>query len=227
MWVIDMMIGLIPARTGSKRVPNKALTDIGGQPLIKYSIDVAIKSNLKKVIISTDYGKADINPLCQGSHKVEYIKRPSGMCADTAKASEYLQHVIDLKDLCQGDSICLLQPTCPIRTIKDLNNAIALFKSTDKKSLVSAYKLDFLSKLYDSQGVNLKMEKESFSFYRNSSIYIFDVGLFLETGSIFESEPEIFEMEKYKSVDIDFIEDFIHAELILSGGFSHDTMRKG
>ena len=214
-----MIIGVVPARSGSQRVPNKALSPMNGYPLLYYTLSKALKSNLKKIIITTDYHRSEIESIGLGGLKLEYIRRPALMCTDEAPAASYLQHIIDLKDLHAGDVICLLQPTCPIREVQDINFALAKFKSSGKQSLVSVYKLDFLSKLYDSQGVNLKMEKESYMYYRNSSIYIFDVGLFIETGSIFEPEPEIFEMEKYKSVDIDFPEDFKHAEFILKGGF--------
>lgn len=218
-----MMIGLIPARTGSKRVPNKALSDMDGYPLLHYTIKVALKSNLKHVILSTNYPRAAIESIGFGP-RLEYIKRPEAMCEDMSPASDYIKHIIDLKDLQPGDTICLLQPTCPIRRVVDINNAIIKYKNSLKLSLVSAYKLGFLSKLYDSQGVSMKMDKESYMYYRNSSIYIFDVGLFLKTGTIFEPEPEIFEMPQYQSVDIDTPEDFTHAELILKGGFNCVTI---
>lgn len=208
-----MMIGLIPARTGSKRVPNKAMSLLAGKELLSYTIDVATRSNLKSIILTTDYKRNQVQHLLNS--KIEYIKRP--IVKDDEPASNYIQHIIELKDLYKDDVICLLQPTCPIRDTRDINNAISKFKQSGKNSLVSAYKLDFLAKLYNYFGQNIGFDKDSHYYYRNSSIYIFKVGLFLETNSIFESEPEIFEMEKYKSIDIDTPEDFIHAELILNG----------
>ena len=200
------------------------LTDIDGNPLLYYTIRTAVRSTLKNIIVTTDYARSDIDKLGFGN-KIEYIKRPKSLCTNEAPASLYIQHIIDLKDLRHGDSICLLQPTCPIRNVVDVNNAISKYKASDKKSLISVYKLGFLSKLYDSQGKIMKMKKEAFMYYRNSSIYIFDVGLFLETENIFEENPELFEMPSYQSIDIDTQEDFKHAELILKGGFDNGTIR--
>jgi len=210
-----MILGVIPARVGSRRVPNKAMKLIAGKELLAYTINQASSSHLKKIILTTDYRRTQIQHLLNS--KVEYIRRPKELCEDEAPANLYIKHIIELKDLGNEDAICLLQPTCPIREEKDINNAIAKFKSSNKNSLVSVYRLDFLAKLYNASGLNMNLAKENFYYYRNSSIYIFNVGMFLKNNSIFESEPELFVMEKYKSIDIDTPQDFLHAELILNG----------
>jgi len=208
-----VIVGLIPARIGSVRIPNKNIREIASKELIKYTIDAASASHLKKIILSTDYKRVQVEHLLNS--KVEYIKRPLPLCTSEAAANKYIKHIIDLKDLGKDDVICLLQPTCPLRETKDINNALAKFKQSEKDSLVSVYKLDFLAKLYNAGGINIGLSQDNYYFYRNSSIYIFKVGLFLDTNSIFEKEPVIFEMEKYKSIDIDTEADFVHAELIL------------
>jgi len=208
-----MILGLIPARSGSRRIPNKNIREIAGKELLKYTIESASSSNLKKIIFSTDYRMSQVGHLLNS--KIEYIKRPTTLCLEDSQANEYIQHIIELKDLAREDSICLLQPTCPLRDARDINNALAKFKNSKKDSLISVYKLDFLSKLYNAGGIHMSLAKDNYYFYRNSSIYIFKVGLFKDTNSIFEKEPVIFEMEKYKSIDLDTEPDFLHAELIL------------
>lgn len=219
-----MIVGIIPARKGSVRIKNKNMSLIAGKELLSYTIDAASKSNLKNIILTTDYRRKEVQHLLNS--KVEYIKRPQIFCSDDASANLYIQHIIDLKDLCEEDSICLLQPTCPIRTSKDINLAIAKFKSSNNESLISAFKIDFLSKLYNAKSLNMKLDKDNFFYYRNSSIYIFKVKLFIETGSIFEEEPAIFEMSKYESIDIDTMDDFTHAELLLSNNRQHGILKR-
>ena len=120
------IIALIPARGGSKGIPNKNIKLFCGEPLIKYSIDIANKCHhISDVIVSTDSSSiADIAKKC-GAH-VPFI-RPSNISQDHSPDIEFIDHYINWNNennIEQPDLIVQLRPTYPIRSLDLLNSCI-------------------------------------------------------------------------------------------------------
>ena len=89
-----MKICLIPARSGSKRIKNKNLTNLDGKPIIFYSIDVAINSKIfDKVIVTTDSEKIAKTARMFGA-ETPFI-RPKKISNDTATYLDVLYHFVD------------------------------------------------------------------------------------------------------------------------------------
>ena len=121
------VLALIPARSGSKGVPDKNVRPLGGQPLIAWSIAAAMRSHaIDRVIVSTDsdaYGKIAI----KHGAEVPFL-RPSEIAADFSPDLEFILHALDwLGDRGEEpDLIVHLRPTTPFRTPTHLDAAVEM-----------------------------------------------------------------------------------------------------
>ncbi len=119
---------IIPARGGSKGIPRKNIKLLGGRPLIAYSIDIAIQTaDAEHIILSTDDEEiAEVARKC--GLRVDYM-RPAELAADTTPSRDVMLDAMNhagQKDL-RFDSIVLLQPTSPFRTLDDVKGAMNLY----------------------------------------------------------------------------------------------------
>lgn len=112
---------IIPARGGSKRLPRKNIKLLNGKPLVFYTINAVLKSNIfDKVIFTSDnqeiLDKVSIN---YNSPYLKIIKRPKKLATDTSKVIDTVLHFLDDS----FDQIWLALPTCPLRISDDFINA--------------------------------------------------------------------------------------------------------
>ena len=135
-------VAIIPARAGSKEVKKKNIALINGHPLLSYSIEAAKRSKfIKRIFVSTD-GK-DISKTAE-KYGAIVIKRPKNISNSTSQIEPAVLHAIkniekSFKD--KVDNIVLLQPTSPLRSINDLDNAISKFIKDKADSLFSCVNL--------------------------------------------------------------------------------------
>ncbi|MGB0431812.1 MAG: cytidylyltransferase domain-containing protein, partial [Bacteroidia bacterium] len=132
------VLGVIPARGGSKGVPKKNIKILGNKPLIAYTIESANHSNLKDVIVSTDSEEiAEVSK--RFGAQVPFI-RPNDLAGDSAKAIPVIQHALNHM-LSIGnedyDAVMMLQPTTPFRTTEDINKAIDELSQKQSESVIS------------------------------------------------------------------------------------------
>lgn len=204
------MIGLIPARKDSKRLQGKNLKPLLGKPLLWWTLRAAEYSDLKKYYLTTDYDELNFD-LTEFT-KLEIIQRPRNICMDHSTADEYILHAIDYLENkgTKFTSICLLQPTCPLRTSADIDEAKAMYDGGSLPGLVSAYAIP-KALLYTDRGASMfrtDYDKEDVFFVRNSSIYIFDKSNYEIHRSIFVNPTHIYRMEMFNSIDINTSDDF-------------------
>jgi len=119
---------IIPARGGSKGIPRKNMKPLGGRPLIAYSIDTAMEiADTGHIIFSTDDEEiAEVARKC--GLRVEYM-RPPALATDTASSRDVMLDAMDYVEQkgMKFDSIVLLQPTSPFRTLEDVKGAMNLY----------------------------------------------------------------------------------------------------
>ena len=122
------VLGLIPARGGSKGIPGKNLVDLGGRTLLSWTATEALKSSLTRTIISTD--DEDIaSEAARCGIEVPFI-RPAHLATDTALSIDVALHALKFLEE-SYDAVMLLQPTTPFRNATDIDGAILLLENED------------------------------------------------------------------------------------------------
>jgi CMP-N-acetylneuraminic acid synthetase len=220
------ILGIIPARGGSKGIPSKNIKELDGMPLIAYTIKAAIASNLTHVIVSTDSQTIADTAVNYGAN-VPFL-RPDNLATDTSSSMPVAIHgLLEMEKLhnCQYDAVMLLQPTTPFRTTEDINNAISLLQEKDTDSVISAVdvggthpaRMKFLKDglLVDppfcEEKENQNRQELEPMFIRNGAIYLSRRNVLLK-GTYKGDSCAALLMPSKRSVNIDTIFDFEYAE---------------
>lgn len=222
---MNKYLAIIPARGGSKRLPRKNVLDLGGKPLIAWSIEAALKSDFidKTLVTSDDEEILDISK----KYPVETLKRPDILATDTATTYDAIEHAINSQEE-EYEYVVLLQPTSPLRGSKHIDEAIKLLKSKKADAVVSVCEVEHpvqwsmtLDKNKDMsafvKNIDSRRSQEQQTYFRlNGAIYICKTDRLVESKSFFLKD-NIFAyiMNKEDSIDIDEEIDFKLAELIL------------
>jgi CMP-N,N'-diacetyllegionaminic acid synthase len=138
------VLGVIPARGGSKGIPRKNLAQLGGRPLLEYTIDAARGSQrLSRTVLSTD----DQEIAAVGKElgvEVPFV-RPAHLASDSATSASVLQHALKQIEEQEGrayDLVVLLQPSSPFRSAADIDRAVELLDHAEATSVVSVTTLE-------------------------------------------------------------------------------------
>lgn len=225
------ILAVIPARAGSKRLPNKNIKSLCDKPLIGWSIVAGANSNyVDKVIVSTDSDEiASVSK--QFGADVPFL-RPQELATDSASSFDVVKHAIDFLSS-QGnlyDVVILLQPTSPLRNFKDLDSAIEFFYSKNANSVTSVCEVEhsplwsnvlpnnFSMRNFIRKSIKGKNSQGLKKYYRlNGAIYICNIERFLiEKSFISNKRSFAYIMDQQNSVDIDTELDFLVAETILA-----------
>lgn len=122
------VLGLIPARGGSERVPGKNLAQLGGRPLIAHTIEAATKATaVDRVVVSTDSAEIAEVARCEGA-EVPFMRPPS-IAGSTSTEMEFLVHALDWfyeQEHWEPDLIAILYPTSPFRSATRIDEAVEL-----------------------------------------------------------------------------------------------------
>ncbi|MGY0162761.1 cytidylyltransferase domain-containing protein [Edwardsiella tarda] len=210
-----MKVAIIPARSGSKGLPNKNILMLVNKPLIAYTIEAAINSGVfDRIIVSTDsYEYKNIAE----SFGAEVFMRDEALASDSATSYMVIKDVLNkIKDV---QYFTLLQPTSPFRTAEHIKLAAVLYESSRHDFLVSMVQSDKSSCLIKSlaEDMTLKYFDMDFSSYRrqdqkeyspNGAIFMAEPDAYLCKKHFFGSDSIAFIMNKEDSLDIDDQYDF-------------------
>ncbi|SCY39987.1 acylneuraminate cytidylyltransferase family protein [Flavobacterium caeni] len=226
------ILGIIPARGGSKGIPDKNIKMLGGKPLLHYTAEVALQSSmLDRLILSSD--SLDIIAVAKQMGLDAPFIRPAELATDTAPTLGVVQHALDFYAL-QGerfDAICLLQATSPFRTTAFLDEAIAKFCATGADSLVSVREVPhefnphWVFEVGDNQNLRLATGESQIitrrqelpkAYYRDGSIYLTKSDV-IRAGSLFGNKIGYIESKTFH-VNIDTQADWDKAQQWLDNG---------
>ncbi len=133
------ILGLIPARGGSKRLPGKNIRPLAGIPLIAWTIRSALASGVfSEVLVSTDDPAIAEAAICHGA-SVPWM-RPAELATDTATSMDVVLHALSVCESSRGvtfDSLMLLQPTSPFRSVETILRAEELHLRSGLQPIVS------------------------------------------------------------------------------------------
>jgi CMP-N,N'-diacetyllegionaminic acid synthase len=131
------VLAIIPAREGSKGLPEKNIRPLAGHPLIAYSIKAALQSpSVSRVIVSTDSEKIACIAKSYGA-EVPFM-RPSNLAQDLSTDLEVFDHALQWLKTYENyipDLVVQFRPTSPVRFIDDIENCINKLKNSDADSL--------------------------------------------------------------------------------------------
>lgn len=222
----DGILAVIPARSGSKGLKDKNIKNLNGKPLLAYTIEAAIKSNVfKEIIVSTDSEIYADTAREFGAHVPSL--RSAALAEDNASTNDVITEVLGWVNKGEFRQFMLLQPTSPLRTANDIISALELFAEKKANAVVSLCEVDH-SPLYtglvpDNLRIdnflskNISYRRQDLpKYYRlNGAIYLSDIDYFLEYKNFYEEKCFAYIMDKRRSVDIDDEFDFELASFLL------------
>lgn len=226
---MSLKIAIIPARGGSKRLPNKNILPLDGKPLIVWTIEAALDSQLfDMVLVSTD--SQDIADISISAGAMVPFLRPVELASDTATTNDVVSHMVKWVEAEHDvvELVALLQPTSPLRDADNIKDAMKLYEEKNAASVISVCELDhpiqYCNRLPSDRSMNgfisvteNKRSQELEPYYRlNGAIYIFARRFVGALSEIYSDGAFAYVMDKNSSVDIDDEFDFKMARFIKS-----------
>lgn len=225
----NRIIAVIPARAGSKGLPQKNIKELNGRPLIAYTIEAAIKSGVfDRIVVSTD-GEDIARIAVECGAEVPFL-RPNEFAADNSTSIEVINHSLEFLTA-RGekyDLVCLLQPTSPLRTEVHIREAYRLYNEKEANSVISVCECDHSPLWTNTIDSDLRIDhfivpelsgktrQDLPTYYRlNGAIYIADTEMLRGYNSFFMDKTFAYMMTKNSSIDIDTEEDFLYAEFLI------------
>lgn len=221
------VLGLIPARAGSKSIPRKNLVDLGGRPLIAWTIEAAMNSSLSKVIVSTDSN--EIAAACKSLGAEVPFMRPEKISEDDSLSIDVVGHALDTLEE-DFDSVMLLQPTSPFRSVSDIDDAIQLLAEADSVISVEAVegmhpaRMKFINTdgylvdpLFAEEVENMPRQQLSPLYIRNGAIYLTRITS-IRQRTFKGAKSRALIMPSSRSINIDSEFDLQIARALLAGG---------
>ncbi len=223
------MLGIIPARGGSKGIKNKNIVNLCGKPLMYYTIKEALESKIiDKLIVSTD--SEEIAKVAKDFGAEIPFMRPRKLATDNAKGIDVILHAIDWFESRGNkfDVVLVLQPTSPLRSYEDIVKAVRFFSDKEANAVISVCEAehhplwtntlpeDMRMDNFISEEIRNKNRQELPKYYRlNGAIYLAKWDYIKKYKDWFHHESYAFIMPQERSVDIDTEIDLAVAEYFL------------
>jgi CMP-N,N'-diacetyllegionaminic acid synthase len=218
-------LGLVVARGGSKGLPGKNIMDLGGRPLVAWSVAAGLGAKtLDRLIISTD-DQAIAQAAREAGCDVPFI-RPAHLATDEAGSAETVLHALD--SLAEKfDYFVLLQATSPLRTSQDIDDAVALcldHKASSCVSITETAKTPYwMVFLQDDQTLKpviappagvVRRQQLPKTYALNGAVYVINVEWFRQHLTFSDLHTIGYIMPSERSVDIDCLTDLLLARVL-------------
>jgi CMP-N,N'-diacetyllegionaminic acid synthase len=228
---ICRVLGLIPARGGSKGIPRKNVRLLAGRPLLGYTAEAAGKARrLTRVVLSTEDPEiAEIGRRC--GLEVPFL-RPAELARDETPMLPVVQHALRwLEEHGERfDAVCLLQPTNPLRRPKDIDACIDLLEEQLADAVVTVspvpleYNPHWVYFLGENGCIHLatgetapigRRQDLPPAFHREGSVYVVRRDVVVGQNSLYGRFLVGYEIDSHRSVNVDSLEDWERAERLL------------
>ena len=213
------VIAFIPARGGSKSIPEKNIKSFCGKPLIFWNLQELQNSNVDQIIVATDCKKIKDTVLSFDFSKVEVYDRKKENAEDTSSTESVMLEYIDVEQLNHKDVFMLVQATSPFTQSSHFNEGLELYKNYD--SVLSCCKSKRF--YWEENGKTLNYDvfnrprRQDFkgSLVENGAFYINSVENIKNTNNRLSGNIGLCKMPEYTFTEIDEPEDWIVAESIM------------
>ncbi len=224
------ILAVIPARGGSKRLLRKNVLDLGGKPLIGWTINAALRCTyIDRVIVSTEDSEIAKIATVFGAD-IPFL-RPKKMAEDDTSTVDLVLGLLDKVEEKNSyyDYIIVLQPTSPLRTTEHIEAAFEQLIKYNQSAIVSVCHTEHhpfwcntlnkdrsMSSFLQNDMHNVRSQNLPDYYRLNGAIYICDINkLKTEKTFLLSRDCMAFIMENKSSIDIDTIDDFNHAQVAL------------
>jgi CMP-N,N'-diacetyllegionaminic acid synthase len=230
------VLAVIPARGGSKGIPRKNIIDIGGKPLIAWTIEAAKKSKyIDRIILSSEDDEI-IEVASEWGCEIPF-KRPIELAQDDTPGIDPVLHALD--NIRGFDYLVLLQPTSPLRSTEDIDGAIMKCIESNSNSCVSITESDkspywmftmnkdyTLCKLLQDGRNDYQRQLLPKTYYLNGAVYVAEIKWLSTEKKFVSNSTNAYVMPKERSIDIDSIFDLRLAECMINNSFQDGSQRK-
>lgn len=223
------ILGIIPAREGSKRVPKKNFKPFGGSTLTNLAIEQGLSSKLITCLaVSSDSG--EVLQLASKYKKVHAIKRPDELSNDHSPAIDYVRHALSILETDKPfEMVVILQPSSPLRNAADIDATIQLLlEHPEADSAVSVVKVDHMVHPYKLKRMEQNLllpfiedEAGRFAAHELPDIYVRNCAVYATWRKDLENRTDVigktsvgYVMPADTSVDINEPLDFEFAEFL-------------
>jgi len=217
------VLAIITARCGSKRIPNKNIRDIAGKPLIAWTIEEAKKSKFIDRLILSSENENIIQIAKQWDCEVPFV-RPEELSADGVSAIRPVLHAVNTLSE-KYDYVVLLQPTSPLKVVKDIDGCIRECVRSYSPSCISVNKIDKRyyymvritnDSIKDENIKDIRRHNISEMYILNGAVYVSETICLLENRDFISEKTVTYQMPIERSIDIDDEYEFIIAECLLN-----------
>jgi len=230
-------IGIIPARSGSKRLPGKNLKTLDGKTLVQRAIEAALQSNrLNRIFLSSD-AQEILNQSMPYGPRIVPLKRPEALAADTSPAIDYVRHVLqcmDQQSRTKVEGVVIIQPSSPFTTGQDIDATIVAMETVNSDCAASVMEVKhalhpskfkrlengFLMPCYGSEHNKMAQHELEKIYVRNGSVYVSKLHLIAQ-GLLLNDHCAGHVMPSERSVDINDEMDWNFARFLIQTSVSN------
>lgn len=223
-----IVLGLIPARAGSRGIPGKNERPLAGRSLVARAVDAARASGvIDRIVLSTD---SDTIGAIGAANGVEVIRRPAELAADDTPMLPVLVHTLNVLEA-EGwrcDALALLQPTQPFRTGAHIADAVRLLEQTGATAVASVvpipahYAPQYAMRIGDGRllpylpegGEITRRQDVEPAYSRDGTVYLTRVGV-IRQGSLYGDDCRPLVLAPDESVNLDTPDDWERAAALL------------
>jgi CMP-N,N'-diacetyllegionaminic acid synthase len=224
------VLGIIPARGGSKRVARKNVRRLAGKPLVSWAIEAGRHAQrVDRLVVSSD--DDEVLDIAAKYDRRLPLRRPPELSTDTSLAIEYIRHAIQTLETAQSpriDAVVVIQPSSPLTLACDIDSTIDLLHASGADSAVSVVELrhdlhpaklkrmqgDRLLPYYEDEQGKMASHELPRVFVRNCSVYASKRAA-IDAGRIIGDDCRGFIMPRERSVDINDELDFAFTEFLV------------
>ena len=222
------VLGVIPARGGSKRCPKKNIRLFAGKPLLAWAVEAALASGvLDRVVVSTDDDA--IAEIAVRAGALVPFRRPSVLAGDAVGVEPVIAHAVEWFAGHEGytpDAVTLLLPTNPLREGRHIAEALALLTTSGADSVISVSELpvhhhpgwvllrgsDGVVRLgtgHELAAITTRSQDLPPAYIRNDVVYVLrPANIFANPSTLYGNRVELYRMEARFDVDINTEEDW-------------------
>ena len=224
------VLAVIPARGGSKRIPEKNIIEIKGKPMIAWTIEAALKSQyIEEVLVSTD-DEAIAEVATKYGAKVPFLRTTNAddhspiSLATISALNQWEEH-----DFTPYEVVVQLMANCPVRDSEDIDNAIENFFNSNLKFQISCFKYGWMNPwwahkvnkeglatpVFEDEERNKRSQDQPDLYCPTGAIWIAEKKELFNVGSFYGPDYTFFPLPWIKAIDIDEYEDLEMAKYFL------------